>query len=252
MSPGVRMSWSEMCTWNEETPAIVPAGARISAGKFGIVARSLPKAALTLGEAVSGELHAVAGVAGEADHDLVERLGRRAQSSRRSPLPVSVRLARGRAGFAVGAPTSSGAVRPAPGRRHIVEAGARRLRERALSHAAPRARPRRDATPSRPLAGRPGRRASASTSALAAEPRGLEETPAHRADHDEFLAGIDTLEPGGRFPDRDRHRRGAPPGRACATRATRGARPDSRTRTSGGVRAHAAEDGEVDGGGFGS
>src|SRR5438445_557106 len=46
-SPGVRMSWSEMWTWNDDTPAIVPAGARISAGKFGRVARSLPKAALT-------------------------------------------------------------------------------------------------------------------------------------------------------------------------------------------------------------
>ena len=44
-SPGVTMSWSEMCTWNDDTPAIVPAGARISAGKFGSVARSLPNAA---------------------------------------------------------------------------------------------------------------------------------------------------------------------------------------------------------------
>src|SRR6478672_2543945 len=34
-----------MCTWNDDTPAIVPAGARISAGKFGSVARSLPNAA---------------------------------------------------------------------------------------------------------------------------------------------------------------------------------------------------------------
>ena len=34
-SPGVTMSWSEMCTWKADTPAIVPAGARISAGKFG-------------------------------------------------------------------------------------------------------------------------------------------------------------------------------------------------------------------------
>jgi len=31
-SPGVTMSWSEMCTWNDDTPAMVPAGARISAG----------------------------------------------------------------------------------------------------------------------------------------------------------------------------------------------------------------------------
>src|SRR5689334_21034792 len=45
VSPGVTMSWSEMCTWNDDTPAIVPAGARISAGKFGSVAKSLPKAA---------------------------------------------------------------------------------------------------------------------------------------------------------------------------------------------------------------
>ncbi|GIU87861.1 MAG: hypothetical protein KatS3mg009_2376 [Acidimicrobiia bacterium] len=41
------MSWSEMWTWNDETPAIVPAGARISAGKFGRVARSFPNAALS-------------------------------------------------------------------------------------------------------------------------------------------------------------------------------------------------------------
>ena len=44
-SPGVRMSWSAKCSWNDETPAIVPCGARISAGKFGSVEKSLPKAA---------------------------------------------------------------------------------------------------------------------------------------------------------------------------------------------------------------
>ena len=31
-SPGVRMSWSAKCSWNDETPASVPGGARISAG----------------------------------------------------------------------------------------------------------------------------------------------------------------------------------------------------------------------------
>ena len=31
-SPGVRISWSEMWIWKAETPARVPAGARISAG----------------------------------------------------------------------------------------------------------------------------------------------------------------------------------------------------------------------------
>ena len=47
-SPGVVMSWSEMWTWKAETPARVPAGARISAGKSGSVARSLPNSALAL------------------------------------------------------------------------------------------------------------------------------------------------------------------------------------------------------------
>ncbi len=39
------MSQSAMWTWNEETPGSVPAGARISAGKLGRVARSLPNSA---------------------------------------------------------------------------------------------------------------------------------------------------------------------------------------------------------------
>ncbi len=44
-SPGVEMVWSEMWTWKADTPARVPAGARISAGKSGNVARSLPSRA---------------------------------------------------------------------------------------------------------------------------------------------------------------------------------------------------------------
>ncbi len=47
-SPGVVMSWSEMWTWKAETPATVPAGARISAGYSGSVTRSLPNMALAL------------------------------------------------------------------------------------------------------------------------------------------------------------------------------------------------------------
>src|SRR3954471_4474045 len=46
-SPGVVISWSEMWIWNAETPARVPAGARISAGNSGSVARSFPTNALT-------------------------------------------------------------------------------------------------------------------------------------------------------------------------------------------------------------
>ena len=45
-SPGVRMSRAAKWIWKAETPASVPAGARISAGKFGRVARSFPRAAV--------------------------------------------------------------------------------------------------------------------------------------------------------------------------------------------------------------
>src|SRR3954471_17851943 len=39
------MSLEEKCSWKPETPARVPAGARISAGKSGNVLTSLPKVA---------------------------------------------------------------------------------------------------------------------------------------------------------------------------------------------------------------
>ncbi len=41
------MSWSAKCSWKLDTPGSVPAGARISAGKFGRVDRSLPKDAVS-------------------------------------------------------------------------------------------------------------------------------------------------------------------------------------------------------------
>src|SRR5262245_28917388 len=47
-SPGVRMSTEANWIWNAETPCTVPAGARISAGKSGRVARSLPSTAVAL------------------------------------------------------------------------------------------------------------------------------------------------------------------------------------------------------------
>src|SRR5437773_1185352 len=46
-SPGVRMSWSAKWSWKPETPGSEPAGARISAGKSGNVAMSLPIAAVS-------------------------------------------------------------------------------------------------------------------------------------------------------------------------------------------------------------
>src|SRR6187200_2776573 len=47
-SPGVSTSWSAKWSWKLETPGRVPCGARISAGKFGSVDRSLPIAAVSL------------------------------------------------------------------------------------------------------------------------------------------------------------------------------------------------------------
>jgi len=41
-SPAVSTAWAEKLIWNAETPNVVPAGARISAGKSGKVAKSLP------------------------------------------------------------------------------------------------------------------------------------------------------------------------------------------------------------------
>ena len=41
-SPAVKISLDENCSWKPETPARLPAGARISAGKSGKVAMSLP------------------------------------------------------------------------------------------------------------------------------------------------------------------------------------------------------------------
>ena len=46
-SPGVTTEWSAKCNWNADTPGIVPAGARISAGKSGSVDRLLPNAAVS-------------------------------------------------------------------------------------------------------------------------------------------------------------------------------------------------------------
>src|SRR5262245_24381772 len=47
-SPGVTMSRDAKWIWNADTPARVPAGARISAGKSGSVARSFPSTAVAL------------------------------------------------------------------------------------------------------------------------------------------------------------------------------------------------------------
>ena len=66
------MSWLEKLTWKPLTPGREPCGARISAGMSGKVLMSLPTTAEVLVNCVPGELHAVAGVAGEADGYAVE------------------------------------------------------------------------------------------------------------------------------------------------------------------------------------
>ena len=84
------MSWSAKWTWNDETPGSVPWGARISAGKFGSVEQVVAERGRLLGEPVTGELHAVAGVAGEPDDhpvELLDLLGHHA------PLPLLFRTA---------------------------------------------------------------------------------------------------------------------------------------------------------------
>ena len=63
-----------MCTWKLETPLTVPAGARISAGKSGIVDKSLPNGAHR-GESITRELHPIAGVSCEPDHQAMENFG---------------------------------------------------------------------------------------------------------------------------------------------------------------------------------
>ena len=68
------MSWSAKWIWKPDTPGSEPAGARISAGKSGSVERSLPTGGRLAREAAAGQLHAVAGVAGEANRDLLELL----------------------------------------------------------------------------------------------------------------------------------------------------------------------------------
>ena len=70
-SPGVRMSRDAKWIWKAETPCGVPAGARISAGKSGSVARSFPATAVSSVKRLPTKLHPVAGVAGKAHDDAV-------------------------------------------------------------------------------------------------------------------------------------------------------------------------------------
>ena len=71
-SAGVLMSREEKWIWKPDTPASVPAGARISAGKSGRVARSFPARAVDSVNFVPVSCMPSPGVSGEADGDALD------------------------------------------------------------------------------------------------------------------------------------------------------------------------------------
>ena len=105
-SPGVRMSWSAKCTWNPDAREGARGGAdlrREVRERHEVV----PEDRGLAREPVAGQLHAVAGVAGEADDDPLELLD-------------GLRLGHGR-GIAHAEAARTGAMRPAEPATH--EAG---------------------------------------------------------------------------------------------------------------------------------
>ena len=73
-SPAVRMSKSAIWTWNDDTPGSVPAGRPDLGREAGEGGEVVAEYGRVVGEPVPGDLHPVAGVAGETDHYPVERL----------------------------------------------------------------------------------------------------------------------------------------------------------------------------------
>ena len=68
------MSWSEMWTWKAETPFRRAGRGADLGGEVGEGGQVVAQQGAARGETVAGELHAVAGVAGEAHDDLVQLL----------------------------------------------------------------------------------------------------------------------------------------------------------------------------------
>ena len=64
-----------MCTWNDDTPAIVPGRGADLGREVGKCRQVVAEHGRQLREPVADELHAVARVAGEADDDAVECFG---------------------------------------------------------------------------------------------------------------------------------------------------------------------------------
>ena len=77
------MSWSAKCTWKPETPGQRAGGSANLRGEVGKRREVVPEDRGLAREAIARELHPVAGVAGEPDHDPLEVLDGLAQSHAR-------------------------------------------------------------------------------------------------------------------------------------------------------------------------
>src|SRR5499427_10829613 len=201
-SPGVTMSWSEMWTWNDDTPAIVPAGARISAGKFGRVARSLPKMALA-------SVKRSPAICMPSPESPAKRMTTSSMSIRSGPTDV------------VSAVTS---LTPLCGAEYGITSWRTKYGRHAPSDSTDRSFRSRDRASSERVERGVGllhRRVEPSPLARAADELGLDvdartdaagplvEAAPEPPDHHDGVAGLQRLDPGGRVPDRDRDRGGA-------------------------------------------
>ena len=105
MSPGVRISWSRDVDLERRDPSDGP-GWRPDLGREVRHGREVvAEEGAHIGEPVPGELHAVAGVAGEADHDAVEHLRLEVVLDGHSPLVPLGRCLPSRSLLASGRPT---------------------------------------------------------------------------------------------------------------------------------------------------
>ena len=90
-SPAVRMSWSAKCTWNDETPGQRALGRADLGGEVRQRHQVVAEDGRLLGEPVTGQLHAVTGVAREPDDhpvELLDLLGHCAPTSLCSSRPL--------------------------------------------------------------------------------------------------------------------------------------------------------------------
>jgi hypothetical protein len=83
-SPGVSTSWSAKCNWKLDTPGGCPGGPDLG-GEVGQGGQVVAEDGGVGGEPVTGQLHAVAGVAGEADDHPIQLAHRLVHGFTRCP-----------------------------------------------------------------------------------------------------------------------------------------------------------------------